>query len=112
MNVDHALVAGGSDDHEAVALVGRKSRMHLGQCREEHRRLVLEPNEVRLFLLRVVGIFDPFVPTVCHHQRSPIRPELLEELAGGDGLDSGVDRVRAFALGPEGRPAPVHRINP
>ena len=55
---------------------------------------------------------NPLIPTVSHHKRAIFGPKLFEELAGSDGLNSCIDRIRPFAFGPEGRPAPTHRINP
>lgn len=47
--------------------------------------------------------------TIGNHRCPSVRPELCEELAGVDRLDSGIGGIRSFALGQEGRPAPMHR---
>lgn len=85
--------------------------MNLSERCEEHRRLAFETNEVRLLFLWIIRILYPLIPTISYNKCPAIWPELLEELTGGDCFNPGVDRVRAFAFGPEGRPSPVNGIN-
>jgi len=74
VDIDHALVAGGGDDHEAIALVRLQPGVNLGQGCEKHRCLALQLNKVRL-LLRGTGIFHQFVSTVSYHLRASFRPD-------------------------------------
>ncbi len=111
MDVDHARVTGIGDDHEAIAFMGLQPGRDLRQRSEEHRRLILETDEIRLLALGIALILDPFIPTVGRHQRPATGPKLFEKLAGGHRLDPRVDRVRPLALRPEWRPAPFHSVD-
>lgn len=85
--------------------------MHLGQCRHEHRRPAFQVNEVGLLALGILRVDYPFVPPVGHHQRPPLGPQRLEELAGGHRLHPRIDRRGPLAGGPERRPAPMARVD-
>lgn len=111
MDIDHAFVTRGGDDDKAVAIIRLHTLMHLGQSCEEHRNLLFQRNEVRLLFLRIFFVLDPFEPAVRRREYASVWPELIEELAGDDGLDSRVDRVRTLSLRPEWRPAPSDLIN-
>lgn len=73
--------------------------------------MVFQVNEERLFLFWVVVILDALKPSISDDQGTAFGPKLLEKLPGCDSFYSGVDRVRAFVLGPERRPASVGGIN-
>src|SRR5450830_984980 len=111
VDVHHALIAGGSDDHKSVAVVEIQARMSLGECAKEHGLLTLKANEIGLLSSRIVRVFDPLIPPFTRHQGSAIRPKLLEEPSRGDRLYACVNRVRALALGPKRRPSPFDCID-
>ncbi len=101
MDVQHPLIAGSRNDDKTIPFLVLKPRLSLCKGAEEHRLLGFQANEIGLFFLRVIGVFDPLKPALAWNQSTPIRPERFEELPRRDSFNPRIDGGGAFSLRPK-----------
>ena len=107
MDVHHATLTVGCDDHKAVMFTGNIfGRVILADGDAQDRRPVSTPNQVRLLLWR--AFVHPLKPIVDGNDCT-VRPDGAEEWAMSDFFNPGVDRSSAI-LSSMRSPSPTHHI--
>ncbi|MCY1453416.1 hypothetical protein D9M71_704030 [compost metagenome] len=105
MDVDHAALAVGGDDHETVAVLWFLVR-ELADAGAQGWLTVPPANEVGLLLW--TAFVHPLIPAIDRAER-PVRPDRAEVGPMGDLLGSGIDRRRLVG-GPMRTPAPANLL--